>query len=314
MNENEFIDKQDQIDREVSLTELFNVLWIGKKLILAFTSLFMVIAIIYSLVLPNIYQSKALLSPVNTSGGLGTAFDSLSGLATFSGINLQSKESTNITLKALEKLNSLSFFSENILPNIYLPNLMAVRSWDSKNNTIHYDKNIFDESSKKWVRDFSFPHTQIPSAQESYEEFLDEHLEISEDKKSGFISIAINHQSPHIAKAWVELIVQELNNFFISKDKTQAQAAIDYLNKQIAQTGFAEVKEVIAQLLQNRIRDLSLIEVSDFYILEYIDPPAVMEEKSEPSRILILIFGTILGSVLGATVVLFRHYFNKKIK
>ena len=38
---------------------------------------------------------------------------------------------------------------------------------------------------------------------------------------------------------------------------------------------------VIAQLLQHRkVQQLALIEVNDFYVFEYIDPPAAMEKKS----------------------------------
>ena len=121
-------------------------------------------------------------------------------------------------------------------------------------------------------------------------------------------------------KKKVQDIVKELNipdlkinNFFRIKDKEEAKASVTFLNAQIAQTNFSEIKQVIAQLLQQKTQQLTLIEVSDFYVFEYLDPPAVMERKSEPRRSLICIFGTFLGGLFSILIVIIRHYaFNTK--
>ena len=131
--------------------------------------------------------------------------------------------------------------------------------------------------------------------------------------KNGFISILVNHQSPYVAKVWVELIVDQLNYFYRSKDRLEAEAAVDYLNIQIAKTSFTEIKQVIAQLLQQKTQQLTLIEVNEFYVFDYIDPPSVMEEKAEPSRAIICILGALLGGIIGVIVVLINFFFiNRK--
>ena len=50
-------------------------------------------------------------------------------------------------------------------------------------------------------------------------------------------------------------------------------------------TGLSEIKQVLAQLLQEETKKLTLIEANQFYVFDYIDPPAVMEQKSEPNRV-----------------------------
>ena len=312
MDNGKNINSSDYTDDEIRLREIFSILWQGKWLVVATTSFFLLVAIVYSLYLPNIYQSKALLSPADDQDGLDQALGNYSGLANLAGISLPNQSSANNTVEALEKLNSLSFFTDNILPNIFLPDLMAIKSWDAMTNTTVYNKDDFNEGDLTWVRDFKFPQTQIPSAQESFEIFKNKHLEVSEDRETGFITIAVKHQSPFVAQAWIELIVRELNYFFLTKDKAQAQAAMDYLNAQIAQTSFAEIKQVTAQLLQQKIQELTLIEVSDFYVFDYIDPPAVMERKYEPKRWLITILGGLLGGMLGILITLFRRYYMDK--
>ena len=52
---------------EVDLREYFYILLEGKWIIVSLTAFVSIIGVIYSLLLPNIYESKALLAPVNPS-------------------------------------------------------------------------------------------------------------------------------------------------------------------------------------------------------------------------------------------------------
>ena len=298
----------NDFDDEIDLQELFSVLLEGRWIIVSLTAFISIVGVIYSLSLPNIYQSNAMLVPVSSSSGISGALGSYSGLAGLAGINLSSGDDEGNSAKAFEKINSLSFFENNILPNIHLPDLMAVKFWNSKTNTLAFDESIFDTNSGTWIRDFSYPNQQIPSAQESFVVFKTRHLILSEDKRSGFITLSIKHQSPIVAKQWVELIFNEINAFYRQKDKIEGRKAIDYLNQQISMTGFSEIKQVLAQLLQEETKKLTLIEANENYVFDYIDPPAVMEKKSEPKRALICILSALLGGMLSIVIVFIRHY------
>ena len=302
----------NDFDDEIDLRELFYVLLQGKWIIVSLTAFVSIIGVIYSLLLPNIYESKAMLVPVNSSSGISEALGSYSGLAGLAGISLPSAGDEGNSAKAIQKIRSLSFFENNLLANINLPDLMAVKSWNSKKNTLVFDKNIFDINSNTWIRDFSYPQQQIPSAQQSFAVFKTKHLSLSEDKKSGFITLSIKHQSPFVAKQWVELVVNEINSFYRQKDKLESEKAVSYLNQQISMTGLSEIKEVLAQLLQEETKKLTLIEANQYYVFDYIDPPAVMEKKSEPKRSLICILSALLGGMLSVLFVLIRHYVIKQ--
>jgi hypothetical protein len=302
----------NDFDDEIDLRELFYVLLEGKWIIFSVTSFISIIVLVYSLLLPNIYEAKAMLVPVNPSSGIAGALGSYSGLAGIAGISLPTGGDEGNSAKAIEKIRSLSFFKNNILPNIHLPDLMAVKSWSSKTNILNFDGSIYDTSSNRWVRDYSYPQQQIPSPQESFEVYKTSHLSLSEDKKSGFVSLSIKHQSPFVAKQWVELIVNEVNNFYRQKDKIESEKAVSYLNQQILLTSLSEVKEALAQLMQEEIKKLTLIEANQYYVFDYIDPPAVMEKKSEPKRALICILGALLGGMLSILFVLIRHYAIKQ--
>ncbi len=299
---------ENNLSEDIDLKEIFQVLWQRKLEITFITSLFFSLALIYSFFLPNIYESKALLSPVNEQNNVYKTVSNYSSIANLAGLNISPPSTDSNSVKALEKLESLSFFTNNILPNIFLPDLMALRSWDSKTNTITYDDKIYDNGLKKWVRKFEHPKTLVPSPQESFKVFQDKHLNINQDDETGFVSISVKHESPYLAKAWTEIIVLELNRYFRVKDKAEAQATVNYLNMQIAQTNFTEVKQVIAQLLQQKTQQLALIEVSEFYVFDYIDPPVVMEEKHEPQRIIIYLLGVLFGGIFAISLILARYY------
>tara|TARA_X000000950_G_scaffold4740_1_gene4888 strand:+ start:1766 stop:2710 length:945 start_codon:yes stop_codon:yes gene_type:complete len=305
---NIYTDKTQNFNDEIDLRELFSILWKGKLIVLGTTSLASIAVLIYSLLLPNIYESKALLVPVDSSSNISGAFQNYSSLAGLAGINLSSGSNDSNSAKAVEKLVSLSFFEDNIMPNIFLPDLMAFESWDSSSGSNTYKENIYNKSLDKWVRKFSYPNKQIPSAQESYDVFRSGHINLSEDKQTGFLLLAVKHQSPFIAKEWTELIIREINAFYRKKDKSETQKAVVFLNEQIAMANLAEIKQVIAELLQQETQKLTLIEANQSYVFDYIDPPAVMEKKSEPKRALICILGGLFGIVLGIVIVLFIHY------
>jgi len=302
----------NKFDDELDLRELFHVLLEGKWIIVSLTAFVSIVGVIYSLLLPNIYQSNAMLVPVNSSSGISGALGSYSGLAGLAGISLPSDGDEGNSAKAIQKISSLSFFENNILPNIYLPDLMAVKSWNSETNALVFDESIFNTKTNTWIRDYSYPQQQIPTAQESFIVFKTEHLSLSEDKKSGFITLAIKHQSPLIAKEWVELVINEVNSFYRQKDKSESEKAVSYLNQQISTTGLSEIKEVLAQLMQEETKKLTLIEANQHYVFDYIDPPAVMEVKSEPKRALICILSALLGGMLSILLVLIRHYLIKQ--
>lgn len=297
----------EDFENQIDLRELFNVIFQGKWVIITITSLVSICAVIYSLSLPNIYQSKALLVPVTSSNGVSGSLGNYAGLAGLAGISLPSGVDESNTTQAKVKLSSLSFFENNILPNIFLADLMALKSWNFETNELHYDEKIYDKDKNAWVREFSYPNKQIPSPQESYRVFT-EHFNLSEDKKTGFLTLTIKHQSPYIAKQWAELLIDQVNVFYREKDRSESEKAVTYLNEQIAMTGLSEIKQVIAKLLQEETKKLTLIEANQAYVFDYIDPPKVMENKSEPKRAFICILSALIGGMFSIIFVLIRHY------
>ena len=157
-------------DDEIDLRELFHVLWDKIFYIGAITSIFSLISIIYALMLPNIYQSQAVMMPMEDNQGMSGMLGQYSGMASLAGISLPS-ESGSKAQEAIARIQSFEFFSNSFLPHIKLENLMAVKKWNQASNTLTYDASAFNSESRQWLRKVKPPKSNIPSSQEAYKQY-----------------------------------------------------------------------------------------------------------------------------------------------
>ena len=296
-------------DDEIDLSELFHVLWDKIFYIGAITSVFSLISIIYALMLPNIYQSKATLMAVEQGSGMSGMVGRMSGMASLAGISLDSKSSSK-DQEAIARIKSFEFFSNNFLPNIKLENLMAIKKWNQASNTITYHASDFNSDSGQWLRKAKPPRSNIPTSQEAYEEFM-EIMSVNKDKKSLLVTLSVEHKSPFIAQQWVEIMINQIDQVMRDQDRQTATKSIEYLNSLAPTVNYEEIKKALSALQQEQMKRLMMVEANDNYIFKVLDSPIVPEVKSRPKRSLIVIWGTILGMVLSALGVLVFNYTKK---
>ena len=296
-------------DDEIDLSELFHVLWDKIFYIGAITSVFSLISIIYALMLPNIYQSKATLMAVEQGSGMSGMVGRMSGMASLAGISLDSKSSSK-DQEAIARIKSFEFFSNNFLPNIKLENLMAIKKWNQASNTITYHASDFNSDSGQWLRKAKPPRSSIPTSQEAYEEFM-EIMSVNKDKKTLLVTLSVEHKSPFIAQQWVEIMINQIDQVMRDQDRQTATKSIEYLNSLAPTVNYEEIKKALSALQQEQMKRLMMVEANDNYIFKVLDSPIVPEVKSRPKRSLIVIWGTILGMVLSALGVLVFNYTKK---
>ncbi len=288
--------------KELDLTEIVITIWNNKKIIASITSIAAIISVIVALLLPNIYVSKTLLTPTSSEDSLQSKLGGLSSFAGIAGVTLP-KAGSNKSEEAVERIKSFEFFSTYVLPNIQLENIVAVKKWIPEENSLIYDKKIYDKATNTW------PEGK-PSAQEAYKVY-GEKLGVIQDKKTSFVSISIEHFSPYVAQKWVSIIIKEINENMRKIDSQQAEKSIAYLNKSAASTNIQPIRDAIARLLESQMRTLMLTASSEAYVFKVIDSPIVPERKSKPSRAVICIIGTLLGGFLSLVIIFLRPFFKK---
>lgn len=311
MNRNNPYQSEKAYENEIGILELISFFWKKKLFIFLVTLLITSISVLYSLSIPNTYTSKALLMPSNSNSSISSKMGDLASFSSLAGISLPKTEVSK-SEEAIQRIKSYEFFSSSFMPYIKLENLLAVKRWNALTNSITYDKKIFDEANNKWVRVAKSSRKSKPSLQEAFKEYRNI-LYINQDKKTSFVTISINHQSPYISKAWVDIIVNKINQSMRESEQSQAKKSISYLSTAQQSTNIQSIKEVSSLLLEKEMQTLMLTSSNEDYIFKTIDSPIIPEEKSAPNRKIIVLAAIFIGFMLSC-IILFFQYSTQKLK
>lgn len=298
---------QSELSEDKEFLKLLRLFWKDKFLIIFCVGLFACSAFFYSINLPNLYTSSAMLAPSENKDNLANSLKNISGLAAIAGIS--AFNSSDNELVGREIIKSFKFFKEMILPQVKLEDIHAIKEWNYKTNKVIYDKKIFNELESSWVRVVTYPQKKIPSPQESFQEF-NNFFNISFDKETTFMIISVTHYSPVIAKEWTEIIANGINQTMRDDEKKRVERSIEFLDNQINQTNLSEIKNSLLELIQQELKKLMIIESSDEYIYKILEPPIVPELKSSPNRLIIIFISIVLGFVVGLFISILKNLFT----
>jgi uncharacterized protein involved in exopolysaccharide biosynthesis len=230
-------------------------------------------------------------------------------LASLAGINLSSG-GTDRTGYALEVIKSKEFLYDFIQKNDIKLKIMAAERWEPSTNTLIYDKDIYNDESKLWVRDVSFPYEPEPSLNETYNEIVKEHLFVHRNLETGMISISFSHISPFVAKELLDKLVDSLNQTIKQRDLKEAKASIQYIKNEMENTQQPSLRNLLNGLIERQIQTTMFAKVKDDYVFKTVDRAVVEEEKYKPKRGMIVGFGLVLGIAFG----LFLSFFKFMLK
>jgi uncharacterized protein involved in exopolysaccharide biosynthesis len=300
-------------DDEIDLRELFKALWKGKWTIIVTTFIFAISSVLYALSLPNIYKADALLAPAENSngGGLSKMAGQLGGLAALAGVNIGGVDASQAEL-AVQVMKSRQFVEAFINKHDLLVPLMAAIDWDLTNNKLILDEELYNPNTGKWLRAAEGLRGAKPTAQEAFEVFNKEILNVSQDKETGLYTISIKSYSPYLAKQWVNWLIQDINKVMRERTIAETSQNLAYLDTQLQKTAVADMQSTFYKLIEEQTKSLMLAEVQEEFAFKVVDPAVVPELKDGPKRALICVLGTLLGGVLGISILLLRFAFRKE--
>ena len=295
-------------DDEIDLKELFLFLWAGKFLIAAITAVFAISSVLYALSIPNQYKATALLAPAQSDGGgLSSALGQLGGLASLAGVSIGEGSSSEAQV-AQEIMKSWSFVEAFISDNDLAVEVYAAKGWSKGSGELKIDSDVYDTDETAWLLEDAETGDLVPPTSWALFKRFSEMLSVAQDKQSGLVSVSIEYYSPQIAKEWLDLYIAAINEHMQARQITRVTSNINYLEAQIAKTSIAEMREVFYTIIEEQTKNKMVAEASPDYAFVAVSPSMVPEEKSKPSRGLIFVLGTLFGAMVGAVIVLVRHY------
>jgi len=281
--------KESSVD-DIDISEIFDLIWRFKFLLIASIIVFGLGSVSYSLSLPNIYTSSAVMKTTDSAGDSSDSGGGVGGLAQMVGLNLSpGQASSSKSDLAVATILSRDFLKHLLNFPKFRANLYAVEKYDHASKKIFYNEKIYDSLNDTWKID-------KPSYVELYKDYVDM-LDTSFAKKTGYITIKLQHQSPFVAEELLSLIIREANLLARARDKQQSTDSLNYLTNQLDVIQQKDIKLSINQLIGVEMRKLTLVNIEENYLIEPIDSPFIPHMKTHPARARISIIGTIAGFV-----------------
>ena len=307
---------------EFNIKDFLHAIWNNKLLIILITSIFAYFSVQYSLSLPNIYQSNALLAPNQKK----TNTDALRTVARLTGANIKFGDDYNKVDYALALLYSSEFIENFIKKHNIKPEIMAAKSYNKATKKLIYDNRVYDSEMKSWKIPeldeyqkfkkyiYSFFGVNLtnnkvaePTMQKTVSTFRS-YIIINKNKRNGFVNLGIKHVNPILARNWTNLLINTINNDIRKLDIDESRKLISYLEKQISSTSLKELRLIFYELIQKQTEKIMLLKLENS-MFKIIDP-FIPEDKAEPRRSAICIAITSLGlfiSIIIAQIKFFRR-------
>lgn len=277
---------------EISLFGIWQVLKRYRWMIIGIMLCCTGIGAAFAFLTTPIYRAEVLLASASNDEGKGA----LSGLAarygdlsSMIGINLGSTGSTKD--EAIAILKSRAFTDQFIEDKNLLPVLFASK-WDA--------------AAKRWkVR----AKDDIPTLGDAYRLFDRKIRSVSEDRKSGMVTLSIEWKNRHQAAAWANEMVARLNKRMRETAIREAQSSINYLKKELGRTSIVDLQQGIYRLIEAQVKKIMLANVREQYAFRVIDPAVAPDTNRyvRPKRALLILGGLFGGFFLAVLVAFVRN-------
>lgn len=265
----------------IDLRELIRTLWAG-KLTIAFCILIVAaIATSYTLLATEIFRSEASVQ-IRDENSTGLSSE-LGGLAALAGISVGAQDHKREF--ALSALTSRAVIQRMIEEEELLPILYA-DEWDAEN--------------MRWRT------TNSPTPWKAYEEFTNNVLNVSVDRNSGIVTVAIEWEDPALSAAWVKSLIGRVNAFVNEATIREAEQNLEFLDQQAQTTSVVELEKTIFSMMEGEISRLMIARNPETAPLRIIDPAVASERPVHPRRVMIVLLGILSGALLGGLIVLAR--------
>jgi uncharacterized protein involved in exopolysaccharide biosynthesis len=229
-----------------------------------------------------IYSASVTMLPTKSpesSNGSGGISGQVGGLAALAGINLQVSDNQ---VGAAEYLRSKTLITKFIDKYDLMPILFSGR-WDSKKR----------EGIPNW-------RGRIPTESNAVRRIRVSVVKISEDKRTGLVTVAVEWRDPALAYQWANDFVSLANDGLRRRAILDAQATIDYLNGQLEKTQTLEVKAALSRIIETQLKNLTLAQVREDYAFRVVDAAVLpdQDDMTSPKRSIFAIVGFLFGAGL----------------
>jgi len=266
---------------EIDVEQLAGVIWRRKWWIAGCAGLLTALAVAYALVATEWFRAEAVLMPRDSRSGTGLAgqLAQFGGLADLAGLSL----GQNSKQEPLGVLRSKGFARRFIEKN----GLVETLAEDAPARVLRGDQTGQDLG-------------------EVVDQFVRSVMTVSEDRRSGLVTVAVEWKDASAAADWANKITQQVNDEMRLRTLDEGARNISYLQNQLAVTEAVSLQQAIARLLEGEMQKVMLAQGTDEYAFRVIDSAEPPVRRSRPKRTLTVLFAfaaALFLSTLGAILI-----------
>jgi uncharacterized protein involved in exopolysaccharide biosynthesis len=129
---------------------------------------------------------------------------------------------------------------------------------------------------------------------------------VSEDKKTGLVTLSIRWKDPETAASWANLLVTRLNDRLRTQAAAEADRNVSYLQKQIAGTSVIALQQSLGRVLEGELQKLLLAQGNEEFAFKVIDRATPPKQRDAPRRTFITLLAAVTGTFFGLILVFLR--------
>ncbi len=269
---------------EIDVGAIIQTLKAGWKLMAVVTVLFVALGVTYSLLATEWFQAEVLLVPARKSSSLSASLGQLGGLASMAGIAIPGAEMG----EPLAFLKSKDFVRDFIADYHLMPVLYA-KKWDAVN--------------QRWKGTDVKKQPDIRDAVQYFDKSL---RTVSEDKKTGLVTMTVKWKDGRLAAEWANLLVKRLNDRLRQRAVMESTRSVEYLQKEIAGTNIVSLQQSLGRVLESEMQKLLLAQANEEFAFKVVDAAFEPRLRSSPKRTLIVLASLLAGLIVSGLIVLVR--------
>lgn len=269
-----------------SLPLLMQLVWHRRLAVLSVVAIFLLGGAAFAWLKAPVYRASVVMAPRQSddrNGAFSALLGQMSGLGSLAGlVGLGASDGND----SLALLKSRALFESFARERNLLPVLFAA---------------LWDEKAGSWKSSLS--PDEIPTYGDAWTLFNSRIRTISQDQKSGIVTMSINWKDRKATADWANDLAERANERLRQRAIEDSAASLGQLKLQLDRTSVVELQQSIYRLMEIEIKKEVLAKSRRDYAFSVIDPAVVpdVDRFVSPRRALILVSALILG--LGAAVV-----------
>jgi uncharacterized protein involved in exopolysaccharide biosynthesis len=286
-----------------------------RKMIGTFVLVAVILTIIISLFMKNIYGAKAIITPIASkdSGGnsIAASIMQAGGLSSIAFPD-SSSSSEIVTLLKSNILREKIITQYNLLPVLFSD------QWDE--NTKKWKKSVWYNplslvlSLKRLIKPVDKKAIEniegVPDIWDGLRK-LDNMVKINNNIKDKTITIVVEFDDPVMAANIASYFLAVLNDHMSSEAKRVALTNRKYLEQQLDQTADPFIKQKVYNLIAQQIETSMMAEVKENFAFKVIDPPKAPDRKMKPNRTEMVFLSLLASLLIGIAIAFFLGYWEK---